>query len=1712
LPLNHFDPSIKQYAIRDEGHLQVHGEGQSAYNYHGYNENGLQPPVQLDGPHVYKSHPQPAVDELLFASKNFLADEDPNRCLDFDSRIDQIEAYVAHVENVALPCDPGLFCDVRVMLEAHRDWEARTRDGPPDTSCCDALAIQPFSTRLISAETATNLEAGWEATGHTTQMRHNYAPFTVQRDVNSAEFLRELHKESSTNPSLDPAGNLLWEESRAYHWALTDPVMIPYWMNPTKGIVKVGVGENDPLQWYQKPREKETVVRNRPARGWIPSYALEREDKINQLLGKKYPTPEEWQELKVLLCDFEPENIHRLHLDLVGYHDALEIIGLTEKRKEAMERTEAQFENEYHDWIETFKNDGVYLIVATATQRPIDQPGVFYIVDGILTQAHRNVLNAAQTLLENLFQIGRENMAIEETDSLDSLLSHTLPARIKHLENKNANILRHAGVSSWRELPEDAQATSNTLYHKTQLLRREWENQLELLSVEFRYLLPSELVRDDPKLLYLPWDLLSVPVVEHRVVPERLLPQSVDRLQSDINASLQMHPMDETESDLSLELDISNSESSAPSLVEMLFQVAYPELRHLLIPYISLLRIPLTGFEKSIFDLIKEKTRRLYYSWLLGLGEKITMKLPRPEQQPEHPGVLYYNLPYQDSDEGRQAVCDHIAERINQLLVKKESKGYWNKMEVLFKDLQYPELRRVFDNMRKQRKTPGGAKLREVWNMLFRRWVRSLRGIRIRVQRSRTSIVPDEDPSVVYYRDQFLDEQDPPISTSTRDTISGYWDREDPEATELENFVEKFQDLLPEKVLNAFKHWESSRTDHDKGLFRWRFLCWFNNSTRTSMSVYKREGAYSTPVLGDIDGEFTKVFSTKNGYSNWQSANEDDDITLQQVYEVGFQMLQPRKPEEMESAINHVLTMLKNLCFSEPYLDSRPERWLSIWERICQLMPPFFPDTVWDLYKQIETLTGEFEDNAKDDRRTRDSQVIELHSLRLYYCGELRVWLFELLGDLPVRIAKPGERIGSGLIHFQPESQKFDIRYPMVVPQNIYYASTWDYHELIYTASSDKNTTLSSRAATPRILEPAHREQCIRDLESLTNELLEIRNKRALDWRESEKLRSYLRVVMPSELYALDEELRGLDAKTRSLNHILSPDERLKFWRLRDLWKKEYEKWIEGFPSDVITIHNRSGASHDSKVLELMREPPWNLEEFILPENSALPTLVQENEELLEHYLSAPNILGTDQARDMDYLLRPLWRSTGVQFRRIFRHRLEQYIFGEDMSNSPLDEEEHVLIDAAVAHAYGMFVLKLKMTLGSCVRIREDVPGNYYLCEDTLTQLDHISKEAQVQWSESNAEVQLNPAHLQPKEEFFTLARLIRNNEMCKINEEELSRVHSQFVSTAPVKITAFDDIVIQLLVKEQTSGLSDVESEALMLTDYQQLWLRWGQMFPELRARIILYSSITNAVGQPGTTLLPGSVRQDTCATRLPNLLEVRELEIEINNLMTREINGTISHEQQRELDFILPVLFPRRLRLLNSRIQALESDFVNQPSISISHIMELNEVLRQRFDSLSAWKRDFLSEGGIFLNPHLYNKSQVIQACSQAKEWRDSARRRNGTVDWPATDTDFEDSTVKDLHHMCDTLIEYLESGACGNIGKEEKLLFRFMCPLSMTSILDQIKTQQYDLGTGVGDPRNDMTLQFRKQIFITRYMGWLQSLSVRSHSNLESSRALI
>ena len=105
-------------------------------------------------PFTFKGHPQPPVDERLFAAKNFFADEDPDRCLDFDKKISEVEELVAQIEKDNLTCDPDLFRDVKVKLKVQREWEALRKTSPYDTGCCEAPIIAPFSTRLISAETA----------------------------------------------------------------------------------------------------------------------------------------------------------------------------------------------------------------------------------------------------------------------------------------------------------------------------------------------------------------------------------------------------------------------------------------------------------------------------------------------------------------------------------------------------------------------------------------------------------------------------------------------------------------------------------------------------------------------------------------------------------------------------------------------------------------------------------------------------------------------------------------------------------------------------------------------------------------------------------------------------------------------------------------------------------------------------------------------------------------------------------------------------------------------------------------------------------------------------------------------------------------------------------------------------------------------------------------------------------------------------------------------------------------------------------------------------------------------------------------------------------------------------------------------------------------------------------------------------------------------
>ncbi|TAQ90789.1 hypothetical protein B7494_g844 [Chlorociboria aeruginascens] len=212
-------------------------------------DTGSVPPQDkpLDSTRSYKGHPQPPVDERLEQAKNFLADEDIDRCLNFTSRLDEIEEYVSFIKDEKLECDPDSLKDVEIMIKVHRDWLYRTQERPyVDSNFSNSIPIQNYSSRLLCADTAAGVRRQREQYGIVTQMRNDHPPFTVKRECDHTQFLKAMTDDATADPdTVDLQTNLLWVEHGAYARALREPAFIQVWLHPTRGLPTRGLSISD---------------------------------------------------------------------------------------------------------------------------------------------------------------------------------------------------------------------------------------------------------------------------------------------------------------------------------------------------------------------------------------------------------------------------------------------------------------------------------------------------------------------------------------------------------------------------------------------------------------------------------------------------------------------------------------------------------------------------------------------------------------------------------------------------------------------------------------------------------------------------------------------------------------------------------------------------------------------------------------------------------------------------------------------------------------------------------------------------------------------------------------------------------------------------------------------------------------------------------------------------------------------------------------------------------------------------------------------------------------------------------------------------------------------------------------------------------------------------------------------------------------------------
>ncbi|KAH8669549.1 hypothetical protein BGZ60DRAFT_564015 [Tricladium varicosporioides] len=292
--------------------------------------------LPTDPTHLFRGEPQSPINERLLQAKNYLADQDASRKPSGKWFVEasEISEYVQYIKNNKFSCDAELLKAVETILELHDEWGKiqKANAGEEDLCCGKKDVGSKISTRLISSEVKEVIEGEKEAMGMLSQTRTDACPFTVEREKDQQEFLQAMRKEAGVNrEKVDEKSNLLWVESRAYQWARREPGLIPYWMHPTKGILRIAVLEENDRRFSgalvrtrslsTKHDERDQQLRRLVRAQWISPKLMRKEMQINKLFGllrakgmtmatEPYPDNPEIAKVKwyltYLLFDFMP--------------------------------------------------------------------------------------------------------------------------------------------------------------------------------------------------------------------------------------------------------------------------------------------------------------------------------------------------------------------------------------------------------------------------------------------------------------------------------------------------------------------------------------------------------------------------------------------------------------------------------------------------------------------------------------------------------------------------------------------------------------------------------------------------------------------------------------------------------------------------------------------------------------------------------------------------------------------------------------------------------------------------------------------------------------------------------------------------------------------------------------------------------------------------------------------------------------------------------------------------------------------------------------------------------------------------------------------------------------------------------------------------------------------------------------------------------------
>ncbi|KAI6712480.1 hypothetical protein JHW43_004963 [Diplocarpon mali] len=1614
----------------------------------------------------FKGHSQPPPNERLTAARNFLGDEDPYRCLDFAARIDEIEEYVKHLEDGRVPCDLDLLHAVKVMAAAHREWDERSRGGPADTACSSSGEPKrlPYSTRLVSLETAANLKAEREAFGLNTQMREDHPPFSVLREDDHAQFLAAMNDAAAEDPDeVDPTSNLLWAEGRAYSWALQDPILIPFWMHPTEGIPKKGVRAGDPTPWYRATIPNPLAAeRDRPARGWVPAYVLATEAEINRLLRDiAQLAPEEGLKLLPRLFSIiqflEPPELRRLGAENAAFDaaedaalkagkDATEIFSPKERRER--NRILAGLQAGRAKLIESLE-PSVYLIVRLTRNESIEVslPGVFYVDHGILGPARTEVLRRANELLQAaVAPFGMEDMSQDDLVAFDLFSQKSQRSDLGSYARERAAILQRVGANRSADLDYSDKKRFDELLEEEREDRRGWMNGLS--NPEFRYLRPGEMESDDENLLYIPWEITTVPTVDSPIIIEQVIPANVQAIQRFLNNKLQVRPVPDVKDEIGFWIE-----------------VAPPDLRALAIPWLGWRRMenegPLGPEDLRLQSNLDPIFRSAYKSWREGLGPDLIVKLPGPHMIPERPGILYR---LSDDDDCAATDVGPIQKLLD--LGQNRNPGEQDLLRKALIPFSYPALRRLRDDWQDALEAPtqNPAPCQDAWVATMNRWIRSMDGAQVELRsRPNLTLDPDNDPSVVYYRGPLrVESHYPRLDDKLREALSEHIN-----GKEIPERFEKHTDLLAPVIREAYEVWKREQKPRDGAIYGYHVRAlWSSFQPKFTPDVQIPGGLSQVGARPDAITDCPAECSPKSAALTMMRTEE---------YNVGeyTTTLQPQI-DALENEINRLSRNLRippGRSFRQGSIRTEQR---NEFRRLDVLLEQFRPCYIRKFGRQRTRVS------YPGDR----SEAAELESLNRSLTKAYVAWRRPIIqtgvvihrGIRPVAGSKQ-------LLEFQPHATNTGLAFRIKAPD-------LDSMEEPPPITEYDPADFAPQAVQSAIAANPHE---IKSLELWINELLRKRAAGTISWDESENLLSGLRVIMPPHMANLEKAHYAVDSAARESN---DPKRDRLFWESWDSWDKTYDDWIAGLPEGHVEIALPGTLSPDGMPLQIADTK--SLDRPYRPQS--LPFAVRDVEKKLNEYLyGAFSSLSTGERQNREAILWQFFRPIDNHARRLILQHIEREFSTGKLEPQNLTAEIAALVESLSLRCCAIYRDKLRSLRSRNVFIAEQVPGEYKLSHESFLvpgNPDATGATPELRIAASLVGLLCIADFRDTRAEFLDLTSKIRRYAPLSTDERRRLKARLELLATANLAtMQVQSDTVARISIQHQTD--KNWQSKApleLLDADSVCLWYGWvlGSLDPSLRVLLNPpLPSLINTILQDGTrSQTPDRASQPA---RAASAFEIKALETEINNLLSRlegRKAGSSTQEEAFTLLYLLRELLPPVLRVLKLQNDRRLAGLIDPAGSIISGLASVES--QKEFETRY---RDYLTSLprlGVVLDLWWYSDAEINAACARWRDLKEMFLNPDGTTKYPITPLQIENQQQRRWFEQYAVLIDYVDQGcvATADANVVEQLLIS-KAPDVLRDLEREIRVTTAALAAG--DVDGTAFLIGIKEDFVRSYIDW-------------------